>query len=74
MPVRVSLTVNGRTQIIEKDHDVSLLSVLRNDLELNGPKFGCGLGQWRLLLGPAGREAGSLLPPCPFLRQLERKS
>ena len=45
MSVSVSLTVNGRPQVIKKDQDASLLFVLRNDLQLNGPKFGCGLGQ-----------------------------
>ena len=39
------LTVNGRQRKVKSNSDVSLLLVLRNDLELNGPKFGCGLGQ-----------------------------
>ncbi len=39
------LTVNGRQRKVKSDSDVPLLLVLRNDLELNGPKFGCGLGQ-----------------------------
>jgi nicotinate dehydrogenase subunit A len=43
MPIR--LTVNGRTQEVDVDGDTPLLYVLRNDLELNGPKFGCGLGE-----------------------------
>ena len=41
----VSLRVNGRTHALAVDPDTPLLYVLRNDLELNGPKFGCGLGQ-----------------------------
>jgi len=42
---RISLTVNGKKQVVDADPDTPLLYVLRNDLELNGPKFGCGLGQ-----------------------------
>jgi nicotinate dehydrogenase subunit A len=41
----VSLRVNGRTHALNVDPETPLLYVLRNDLELNGPKFGCGLGQ-----------------------------
>lgn len=42
---RYALRVNGRSQTVTADADTPLLYVLRNDLELNGPKFGCGLGQ-----------------------------
>ena len=42
---RYSLNVNGRTQSVDADADTPLLYVLRNDLQLNGPKFGCGLAQ-----------------------------
>lgn len=41
----IHLTVNGRTHEVEAAPDTPLLYVLRNDLELNGPKFGCGLGE-----------------------------
>jgi len=41
----VSLRVNGRTVAVAADPETALLYVLRNDLKLNGPKFGCGLGQ-----------------------------
>jgi nicotinate dehydrogenase subunit A len=41
----VSLRVNGRSHVSTADPDTPLLYVLRNDLKLNGPKFGCGLGQ-----------------------------
>ena len=41
----VSLRVNGRSHASTADPDTPLLYVLRNDLNLNGPKFGCGLGQ-----------------------------
>src|SRR5438128_5061255 len=39
------LTVNGKTYNVEAAPDTALLYVLRNDLELNGPKYGCGLGE-----------------------------
>lgn len=42
---KVRLTVNGRTSEVDAAPDTPLLYVLRNDLELNGPKFGCGLGE-----------------------------
>lgn len=41
----VRLTVNGRIHDVEAAPDTALLYVLRNDLELNGPKYGCGLGE-----------------------------
>jgi nicotinate dehydrogenase subunit A len=37
--------VNGRTVTIDAEPDTPLLYVLRDDLKLNGAKFGCGLGQ-----------------------------
>ena len=39
------LTVNGRRHDVEAAPDTALLYVLRNDLQLNGPKYGCGLGE-----------------------------
>ena len=39
------LTVNGRSVAVEAAPGTRLLYVLRNDLVLNGPKYGCGLGQ-----------------------------
>ena len=41
----IRLTVNGQTHEVDVDPDTPLLYVLRNDLELNAAKFGCGLGQ-----------------------------
>src|SRR5688572_8339699 len=41
----LSLRVNGRTRVVEVDPATPLLYVLRNDLGLKGPRFGCGLGQ-----------------------------
>jgi nicotinate dehydrogenase subunit A len=42
---RVSLRVNGQSRIVDVEPGTPLLYVLRNDLGLQGPKFGCGLGQ-----------------------------
>ena len=42
---RIALKVNGKARSVDADADTPLLYVLRNNLELNGPKFGCGLGQ-----------------------------
>jgi nicotinate dehydrogenase subunit A len=42
-PIR--LTVNGRIHDVNAAPDTALLYVLRNDLALNGPKYGCGLGE-----------------------------
>lgn len=41
----VKLVVNGRAESLAVPHDAPLLTVLRNDLGLNGPKYGCGLGE-----------------------------
>jgi nicotinate dehydrogenase subunit A len=41
----MSLTVNGRAHMVDADPATPLLYVLSDDLELRGPKFGCGLGQ-----------------------------
>jgi nicotinate dehydrogenase subunit A len=40
-----ALKVNGRTHQLDIADDVPLLFALRNDLKLNGPKYGCGLSQ-----------------------------
>ena len=46
MPVSVPLNVNGSNVTVSlEDPDTPLLYVLRNDLALHGPRFGCGLAQ-----------------------------
>ena len=45
MGQNMTLRVNGRERTVNADPDTPLLYVLRNDLSLNGPKFGCGLSQ-----------------------------
>jgi nicotinate dehydrogenase subunit A len=42
---RISLKVNSKTQVVDVDPSTPLLYVLRDNLELNGPRFGCGLAQ-----------------------------
>jgi nicotinate dehydrogenase subunit A len=41
----ITLTVNGVRHTLDVDPSTPLLYTLRNHLEFNGPKFGCGLGQ-----------------------------
>ena len=41
----ITLHVNGRPEQVDADPATPLLYVLRDDLRLNGAKFGCGLGQ-----------------------------
>ena len=41
----ITLTVNGQQASVDVPADTPLLYVLRNDLQLNAPKFGCGLSQ-----------------------------
>jgi nicotinate dehydrogenase subunit A len=45
MPQTISLRINGVTHAVTVEPDTPLLYVLRNDIALNGAKFGCGLGQ-----------------------------
>ena len=58
---RFSLRVNGVARSIEiDDPDTPLLYVLRNDLGLHGPKFGCGLaqcGSCTVLIGRAAKRS-----------------
>ena len=41
----ITLRVNGRSHTVDVDPATPLLYILRNDLDLHGPHFGCGLGQ-----------------------------
>jgi len=46
MAITIALHVNGRTRrVTVEDRNMPLLYVLRDHLELHGPRFGCGLGQ-----------------------------
>src|SRR4051812_28947083 len=42
---RFTLKVNGSAQTVDVDPGTPLLYILRNDMGLQGPRFGCGLGQ-----------------------------
>src|SRR5436190_5788317 len=42
---RITLKVNGGTHTVDVEPSTPLLYILRNDLDLHGPRFGCGLGQ-----------------------------
>jgi len=44
-PGAISLNVNRRAHVLDVPGEASLMTVLRNDLQLNGPKYGCGLGE-----------------------------
>ena len=45
MSQQISLTVNKKIHSVDVEPDMPLLYVLRNELQLTGTKFGCGLGQ-----------------------------
>jgi nicotinate dehydrogenase subunit A len=55
------IRVNGKSREVDAPADTPLLYVLRNDLGLNGPKFGCGLGQCGSC---AAIVAGDLMRTC----------
>jgi nicotinate dehydrogenase subunit A len=42
---KLAIRVNGKRHVVEATSDTALLYVLRNELELRGPRFGCGLAQ-----------------------------
>jgi nicotinate dehydrogenase subunit A len=80
----ISLKVNGATHSVPADADTPLLYVLRNDLELNGAKFGCGLSQcgactvlvdgqaMRSCVTPAGTVTGSEITTIEGLGTVEK--
>ncbi len=45
MNAPITLVVNGTAHTLAVPRDAPLLNILRNDLGLNGPKYGCGLGE-----------------------------
>jgi nicotinate dehydrogenase subunit A len=63
-----TLRVNGASRTVRTDADTPLLYVLRNDLELNGPKYGCGLAQCgACTVHVDGRAARSCVTPVSSL-------
>jgi nicotinate dehydrogenase subunit A len=80
----VTLIVNGRTHTVDVDPSTPLLYLLSDDLALNGPKFGCGLGQCgactviaggqaiRSCITPVGTMAGAEITTIEGLGTVER--
>ncbi len=61
----INLRVNGAARTVNVESDTPLLYVLRNDFELNSPKFGCGLGQCgACMVLIDGRARHSCQTPC----------
>src|SRR5437016_2449074 len=68
----VSLKVNGHVHTVDVDPETPLLYVLSDDLQLRGPKFGCGLGQCgtcTVIIG--GRAVRSCVTPVSTVQQQE---
>jgi aerobic-type carbon monoxide dehydrogenase small subunit (CoxS/CutS family) len=64
----ISLNVNGQDRTIDADPATPLLYILREDLQFNGAKFGCGLGQCgACTVMVDGRAAFSCLLPAAAL-------
>jgi isoquinoline 1-oxidoreductase alpha subunit len=67
-----TIVVNGVKRQVQAPGDTPLLYVLRNDLELSGPQFGCGLAQCgacSVLLN--GKEVRSCITPFSAVRENE---
>jgi nicotinate dehydrogenase subunit A len=79
-----NLRVNGRSHTVDVDPSTPLLYVLSDDLELHGPKFGCGLGQCgsctviadgqaiRSCMTPVSNVAGSTITTLEGLGTVEK--
>ncbi|MDP0928939.1 MULTISPECIES: (2Fe-2S)-binding protein [Paracoccus] len=71
----MKLTVNGTAHEVDADPSTPLLYVLRNDLGLNGAKFGCGLGQCgACTVMVDGKAVFSCLTPVMLLEDREIKT
>ena len=70
MPSDLTLAVNGNVHRVRASAETPLLYVLRNELGLRGPRFGCGLGQCgacSVLID--GKEARSCITPVASVRE-----
>jgi isoquinoline 1-oxidoreductase alpha subunit len=68
----VTIVVNGVQREVQAPNDTPLLYVLRNDLELSGPQFGCGVAQCgacSVLLD--GKEVRSCITPLSAVKEKE---
>jgi nicotinate dehydrogenase subunit A len=71
----ITLTINGQTHDVDADSDTPLLYVLRDDLHMNGAKFGCGLGQCgACTVIIDGRAAFSCITPIALLQDRDIKT
>ena len=71
--MRTTLTVNGRSHTVDVEPDTPLLYVLRNDLELHGPRFGCGLAQCgACTVLVQGRTIRSCVTPISVVKSTDR--
>ena len=80
----ITLRVNGVSRTVDAEPDTQLLYVLRNDLALHGPRFGCGLAQCgactvimdgaavRSCVTPAARAAGRKVTTLEGLGSVEK--
>src|SRR5579875_1938834 len=83
---KIPLHVNGKAHTVDADPDCPLLYVLRGDLELNNPRFGCGLAQCgactvlvdghpaRSCVLPVSRAANALLDRNPHPSEEEMRA
>ncbi len=68
----ISLKVNGHVHTVDVDPETPLLYVLSDDLQLRGPKFGCGLGQCgSCTVIIRGRTVRSCVTPVSAVEQQE---
>src|SRR3982074_3587502 len=66
MPTEFTLSVNGAKHVVSAEPATPLLYVLRNDLKLTGPRFGCGLAQCgACAVLVDGKEGGSCITTVP---------
>lgn len=75
MKETITLNINGKNRVVEVDPVTPLLYVLRNELALNGPKYGCGLqqcGACMVLLD--GKASPSCLLPVKEARHFSIKT
>ena len=64
-----TITVNGKAHRVQATPDTPLLYVLRNEVELNGPKYGCGLAQCgACTVHIAGKPVRSCVTPVSAVR------